>query len=52
MRGVITARDVVKNLALIWREFGANCALRCLSAVIRRESTTFLDVALRRPMDP
>jgi len=43
--GVITTRDVLKNLPLIWREFGTVCALRCLRAVVKRERTTFLDVA-------
>jgi hypothetical protein len=43
--GVITTRDVLKNLPLIWREFGTVCALKCLKAVVKRERTTFLDVA-------
>jgi len=43
--GVITSRDVIKNLPLIWREFGTLCALKCIKAVVRRERTTFLDVA-------
>ena len=43
--GVITSRDVIKNLPLIWREFGTLCALKCIRAVVRRERTTFLDVA-------
>ncbi|MBL8954582.1 MAG: hypothetical protein JNK82_27630 [Myxococcaceae bacterium] len=45
MDGVITTRDVLKNLPLIWREFGAVCALKCIKAVVKRERTTFLDVA-------
>ncbi|MBI3182419.1 MAG: hypothetical protein HYZ28_09770 [Myxococcales bacterium] len=47
MRGVITTRDVVVNLGLIWREFGTVCVLRCLRALLRGEPTTFLDVALK-----
>jgi hypothetical protein len=43
--GVITTRDVLKNLPLIWREFGPVCAFKCLKAVMSRERTTFLDVA-------
>jgi hypothetical protein len=43
--GVITSRDVIKNLPLIWREFGTLCAFKCIKAVIRRERTTLLDVA-------
>jgi hypothetical protein len=49
MNGVITTRDVVSNLGLIWREFGTLCVLRCLRAVIRGKPTTFLNVALIRP---
>ncbi len=45
MDGVITTRDVIKNLPLIWREFGTVCALKCIKAVVKRERTTFLDVA-------
>ena len=45
MDGVITSRDVIKNLPLIWREFGTICALKCIKAVVVRERTTFLDVA-------
>ena len=48
MNGVITTRDVVANLGLIWREFGTICVLRCIRAVIRGEPTTFLNVALIR----
>lgn len=48
MNGVITTRDVVTNLGLIWREFGTVCVLRCLGAVIRGKPTTFLNVALIR----
>lgn len=48
MRGVITGRDVVSNLGLIWREFGTGCVFRCLVAFVTRRETTFLDVALRR----
>ena len=44
MRGVITNRDVVKNLGLILREFGAGTFLRCLWVVATRRSTTFLEV--------
>jgi hypothetical protein len=46
MRGVITTKDVVVNLGLIWREFGITCVFRCLYAVVKRQETTFLDVAL------
>jgi hypothetical protein len=47
MHGVITTRDVVVNLGLIWREFGPACAMRCLIALVRGRTTTFLDVALK-----
>lgn len=49
MRGVITERDIVVNLGLIWREFGAACMLRCVVAAVTRRPTTFLDLALRAP---
>lgn len=47
MRGVITLRDVVANLGLVVREFGALCLVRCLLASLRRQQTTFLEIALR-----
>lgn len=49
MRGVITTRDVVIHLGLIWREFGPGCFLRCLRAIIVRKETTFLDVMAGAP---
>lgn len=54
MRGVITSRDVLANLGLIWREFGAGCVLRCFVACVTRRRTTFLDVACTRarPLPP
>ena len=48
MQGVITSKDVLKNLPLIWREFGTGCAVRALRAVVTGEKTTFLDVACNR----
>jgi hypothetical protein len=48
MRGVITRTDVLCNLGLIWREFGARCLWRCLrAALLSSQKTTFLEVALR-----
>ena len=44
MRGVITGREVVSNLGLIYREFGPSCVLRCLWALVSGKSTTFLEV--------
>ena len=44
MRGVITGREVLGNLGLIYREFGAGCVLRCLWALARGRPTTFLEV--------
>jgi hypothetical protein len=44
MRGVITARHVLRHLPLIWWEFGARTALRCVAAVLLRRRTTFLDL--------
>lgn len=48
MRGVITGREVVANLGLIYREFGAGCLFRCLWALVSGKSTTFLEVACCR----
>ncbi len=48
MQGVITSRDVLRYLPLIWREFGPRCAMRCVHAVLTRKKTTFLDVACTR----
>lgn len=48
MQGVITGKDVLKNLPLIWREFGTRCAVKALRAVLTGEKTTFLDVACPR----
>ena len=47
MEGLITSRDVIVHLPLIWKEYGTGCALRALKAVVTRERTTFLDVACR-----
>ncbi|MGQ0508324.1 MAG: hypothetical protein ACT4TC_23745 [Myxococcaceae bacterium] len=49
MRGVITGRDVVANLGLIWREFGFTCLLRCLYASLSGKPCTFLECALKPP---
>jgi hypothetical protein len=45
MQGVITGKDVLRNLPLIWREFGTRCAVKALRAIITGKKTTFLDVA-------
>ena len=45
MRGVITGREVLEHLGLIYREFGPACLLRCLWALVRGRSTTVLEVA-------
>lgn len=46
MRGLITKRDVLENMGLIWREFGPRCLFRCFRALFASRST-FLDVALK-----
>jgi len=48
MRGVITNRDVVRHLGLIYREFGTRCMFRCLWVLATRRTTTFLDVVNQR----
>ena len=52
MRGVITGRDVVTHLGLIYREFGTGCVARCLWVLLSRRSTTFLEVAHPRDGRP
>jgi len=47
MKGVITIRDVVTHIGLIWREFGLKCFLRCLGSLLSSRPTTFLEVAVR-----
>lgn len=49
MRGVITNRDVVRHLGLIYREFGTRCVFRCLWVLATRRTTTFLDVVSQQP---
>lgn len=50
MAGIITTKDVVANVGLIWREFGAACLLRCAVAVflsvVTGKATTFLAVVM------
>lgn len=45
MRGVITLRDVLAHSGLVWREFGGRCLARCLLSALRRQPTTFLELA-------
>jgi len=44
MRGVITGRDVMQNVAIIYREFGVRCLARCLWVLAIGKRTTFLEV--------
>lgn len=50
MSGVITTKEVVANLGLIWREFGGACIFRCVLAVVLAtltgRTTTFLAVVM------
>jgi hypothetical protein len=41
--GVITTKDVLRNTAIIVREFGTAAYLRCCLAILARQRTTFLD---------
>jgi hypothetical protein len=44
MVGLITSRDLVTHSALIVREFGARCYVRCVwRALIARRAVTFLE---------
>jgi hypothetical protein len=49
MKGIITARDVFRNLPLIGREFGIRCLFRCVRAVLSSQPTTFLELAVKPP---
>ena len=44
MRGVITGRDVVQNVGIIYWEFGVRCLARCLWVLVAGKRTTFLEV--------
>jgi hypothetical protein len=48
MKGVITSADVLRNMVLIWQEFGLGCLFRCFGALLRIKPTTFLQVAMAR----
>jgi hypothetical protein len=41
--GVITTKDVLRQAALIVREFGPRAYLRCCVAILRSRPTTFLN---------
>lgn len=43
MRGVITGRDVMQNVGIIYREFGVRCLSRCLWVLAIGKRTTFLE---------
>jgi hypothetical protein len=43
MRGVITGKDVVENVGLIYREFGVRCLARLLWVLMVGKRTTFLE---------
>ncbi|MBX5483005.1 MAG: hypothetical protein IRZ16_14360 [Myxococcaceae bacterium] len=47
MRGVITGREVMSNLWLVWREFGFGCLCRCLWACVLDRRATFLELAIK-----
>ncbi|HET9157594.1 MAG TPA: hypothetical protein VFN91_13065 [Myxococcaceae bacterium] len=44
MRGVITGREVMQNVGIIYREFGVRCLARCFWVLAIGKRTTFLDV--------
>ena len=47
MKGVITGRDVLSNLWVVWREFGVTCVCKCLIACVSGTPSTFLEVAVK-----
>ena len=48
MRGVITGRDVMQNVGIIYREFGVRCLARCLWVLAVGKRTTFLELVIDR----
>ena len=44
MHGVITGRDVMQNVGIIYREFGVRCLARCLWVLAIGKRTTFLEL--------
>ncbi len=48
MQGVITGREVLGNLNVIYREFGVACLARCLWALATKKRCTFLQLACRQ----
>lgn len=44
MRGIITGRDVVQNVGIIYWEFGPRCLARLLWTLMVGKRTTFLEV--------
>jgi hypothetical protein len=44
--GIITTKDVLRNTAVIVREFGPGAYLRCCLAIFCRQRTTFLNCVL------
>jgi len=44
MRGVITGKDVVRNVGIIYQEFGVRCLARLLWVLMVGKRTTFLEV--------
>jgi hypothetical protein len=40
--GIITTKDVLRNTAVILREFGPGAYLRCCFAILVRQRKTFL----------
>jgi hypothetical protein len=50
MLGVITGREVLSNISLIYREFGFVCVARCLWALATKKRCTFLQLACGREL--
>jgi len=50
MKGVITGREVLSNLWVVWHEFGTRCLARCIWACVAGQGATFLDLAVRPRM--
>jgi hypothetical protein len=50
MKGVITGREILSNLWVVWKEFGTGCVVRCFWACMSGHGDTFLELAVKPRM--
>lgn len=46
MKGVITGKEVMENLGILFKEFGPKVAFRAIYAVLSGKNCTFLEVVM------